>query len=555
MELKNLGQTAASALIHMDIRLEREHWTMFRQKLLGIAAAATLGSAAMLGSTAAYAVKIFDNAPNDRAALEAATENGSFTYAAETLLTSAVTEVAGDSTKYYDVGGSGTVVLSAPADVGADEGDIYLVAVTLDGMVFRTAPTIAVTDGTGSPAFSVATGGAAKDKMVVFRLTGGGLSATASNINVTASYAVSEGGGSATVTLTNQTLAGLGIAGVSGTMTHGPANVIKVESALKETPMANDLTAEVASSFKKFEGGMTVGNLGSITIGINGHRIATDGTGTTAVDGLEDIAATGQTTDTPAAANSSVSFMGNFSFTEKVYVHGDDDCGVEVLAADGSGTGVSAGTDTTLASAADDIRMMEGEGDAAMVTNTTKPVNLDNTPNDANDQLASFTGHLCIMVQGDDTDDMEAPRIPDTDAYTATASYKALTDAASGPMGMQRMLGEIDRDGTTIRMPYLSTNDKFNQRIRIVNRGHDARYEMEFHGTDDEPGMDASGTLDANSITVLSLRTDDVVTPGNGNNTSGTIIVEAQPGMIDVATVQVNRETGNTDTVVYSAGD
>ena len=60
MELKNLGQTAASALIHTDIPLEREHWTMFRNKISGIAAAATLGLAAMLGSTAAHAVKVCD---------------------------------------------------------------------------------------------------------------------------------------------------------------------------------------------------------------------------------------------------------------------------------------------------------------------------------------------------------------------------------------------------------------------------------------------------------------------------------------------------------------
>ena len=53
-----------------------------------------------------------------------------------------------------------------------------------------------------------------------------------------ASLAVSAGGGSATVTLTNPTLAGLNIPGVSGTKTHGPGKVIKIASALKETPKA-----------------------------------------------------------------------------------------------------------------------------------------------------------------------------------------------------------------------------------------------------------------------------------------------------------------------------
>ena len=119
-------------------------------------------------------------------------------------------------------------------------------------------------------------------------------------------------------------------------------------------------------------------------------------------------------------------------------------------------------------------------------------------------------------------------------------------------MGMgTTQLGMIDRDGTTIRLPYLTTNEKFRQRLRIVNRGPMAGYSIDFHGEDDMAGEMAEGTLAANSITMMNLGMDDVVTPGNGNNTSGTLIVEATPGMIDVATVQINRELGTTDTVVY----
>ena len=44
-----------------------------------------------------------------------------------------------------------------------------------------------------------------------------------------------------------------------------------------------------------------------------------------------------------------------------------------------------------------------------------------------------------------------------------------------------------------------------------------------------------------------------IVTPGGGSSTSGTLIIEAQTSMIDVATVQTNRDTGASDTVVYSA--
>ena len=243
---------------------------------------------------------------------------------------------------------------------------------------------------------------------MVFRKTPTGVIDGTSILNLTAQFAISDGGGSATVTLTNQSVAALNIPNVSGTKTHGPAKVIKVASALKETPTMNSLTATVGSGFKKFTGDLTLGNVGSITVGVEGHRIATSGAGLTGVvDGLEDIAGTGQrtvgtATDVP---NSSVSFMGDFSFTSKVFVHGDADCGTET---GGAGTPAT-NTDNTATADEDDIRIMEGTGDDAVVTNTTKAVNLDATPSDATDALASFTGYLCIMVQGDDTDDMVAP--------------------------------------------------------------------------------------------------------------------------------------------------
>ena len=522
MELKNLGQTAASALIHTDIRLEREHWTMFRNKLLGIAAAATLGSAAMLGSTAAYALKIADAAPGDRAALMAA--ESSYTYATETLLSTATTEVDGDSTMYYNI--ADTVVLSAPADVGANPGDSYLVSVTLDGMVFQSAASLA---GAGTGSFRTVVGGAAGDDMVLFRLSSDGvIDASTAILTLTANYAVSAAGGSATLTMTNQTLADLGIDGVDGTEEHS-GNVIKIAPALNEVSMAMNPTADVAADgFMQFLNERTTASLGTLMVGYKDTLYsATTGV---AVAAMTELMSTG-TSGIPAVPDSSVTFSGDFSFASKVFLHGDTDCG----AATSDDHVDATNSDSDEASAETDIRMMDGD----MVMGTTTALN-----------VTAFTAaqYLCIMI---DPEAEDAMRIPATSAYTAMGSYQKIANAAIGPMPMEQTLGMIERNGTTIRLPYLSTNDKFNQRIRIVNRGPEARYDMSFHGADDMAGADASGMLTANEITVLSLRTDDVVMPGNGNNTSGTLIVEAQPGMIDVATVQINRETGNSDTVVY----
>ena len=75
---------------------------------------------------------------------------------------------------------------------------------------------------------------------------------------------------------------------------------------------------------------------------------------------------------------------------------------------------------------------------------------------------------------------------------------------------------------------------------------------MEFHGDGDNGLVDDDAELAANSITVL--KTDEIVEPGmDKKDTSGSLIVEARSGMIDVATVQVNTMDGSSDTVVYIA--
>ena len=497
----------------------------------------------LAASPSAYALKITDQLPASRTALMAAMD--SFTYAAETLLTTAVQDVDGDSTKYYHVEGStdDNLVLSAPADIGATAGDIYVVAVSLNGMVFRTAPVLTGGDNT---MWDVATGGAVGDKQVVYRLSAGSISAATHFLSLSAQFAVTSGGGSAVLSMTNQTLASLPIEDIDGTATHR-GNVIKVAPALKETATPVDLTAEVVSSFKKFTGGLNVGHVGSITVGVEGHLIATGLDAGTAVSNLEDILATALVDNDPP---STIEFMGDFSFTEKVYVHGDGDCGVPVPPATTSG-------DPDESVGGDDIRITEGEDDDEMVTDTTKAVNVDTDSTDTT--TVSATHFLCIMVQGDDVegdDPMEAPRIPDTDAYTVMGSYEDLENAAIGTKPMERMLGEINRDGTTVHIPYMTTYAGYNQRLVLSNRSTtDAPYEITFRPEADvmaEGSSMAEGMLMGNST--VTFRSTDLVTLTGGARTAATIILEAQPKNIDVTSVIVNVESRDTDTVVHHSG-
>ena len=192
--------------------------------------------------------------------------------------------------------------------------------------------------------------------------------------------------------------------------------------------------------------------------------------------------------------------------------------------------------------------MMEGEGDDEVILDTTNPVAVNAFASDTDPER-----FLCITVAQPTEEDADPIVIPETAPYTVTATYEDLASAAFGTEGDTHNLGRIMRDGTTVRLPYLTTNDRFHQRIYIVNRGNDTKYVMTFHGEGDEAGMGAEGTLPGGGVTtILSLRDSDVVTIGPGRTaTSGTIIIEAQPIMIDVATSQINRELGTSDTVVY----
>ena len=89
----------------------------------------------------------------------------------------------------------------------------------------------------------------------------------------------------------------------------------------------------------------------------------------------------------------------------------------------------------------------------------------------------------------------------------------------------------------------------------IVNRGGAADYLFTFDTEDGitaTPGNDAEGTLEANSVTVISLKIDDLVTiTGSHNRAAATLVVEAQVGDIDVLVSQTNMD-GGTDTVTYT---
>ena len=153
--------------------------------------------------------------------------------------------------------------------------------------------------------------------------------------------------------------------------------------------------------------------------------------------------------------------------------------------------------------------------------------------------------YLCIMVDPADEDGM---RIPETAAYTAMGDYAKIEDGAFDPAPMMQTLGAIKRDGTTVRFPYLTTREGYVQRIRIVNRGGEAKYTLDYATNAEAVEGTDEGVLEPGERKVLLVR--DVVEITGSTTTAGTLIVEAEETLIDVATT-VNTADGGIDTVVY----
>ena len=371
---------------------------------------------------------------------------------------------------------------------------------------------------------------------MVYRLTSGGVATTAA-LNLEASFAISGNAGTATMTIRNQTLAGLEIPGVTGTERH-PGTVIKVAPALDEDATAMNATADVAASFKKFLGGMSVATVGSLEVGFETHRHASgDSPGDAVV--LADIIVTAD--DDGGDPQSTVTFMGDFSFASKVYTHGDGDCGVE-----GETDGQSGDPDNVLARTEADLLIRD---DMEMVSDTTKTMAVAVSDEADVDNALTSARYLCIMVQGEDDtsqDGMDAPRIPETGAYTAMGSYTGIENAAIGPKPQEQILGMIGRNGTTVNFPFLTSQTRYNQVLRITNRGSAvARYEFSSSEMD---GVIEDTLMGSGMTTRLLVR--DLIGDGVGE-ASGTLIIEAQPGNIDVALVHVNRDDSSTDTWIY----
>jgi hypothetical protein len=457
---------------------------------------------------AALALGLVSGAVNAQINLtpETGTAFAPFTYATESLQKGQSFKGKGDnsSTTYYRVTGKGGELnLTFEAGTRIGTADTGLLEITLTGMAFEAPPT--------SVGFEVATGGAAGETTVLMRYTATEVLAADGNVVIDLNgsgdevVGITDGHtGGVKVELINATLESVLGSGKARTMVMRPEAVVGKPGVMRTTA-ATSPTARVSQEFMTFneDGSHLAAKVGSLQIALP----------TTAP---KDAATWDDVTlaDLFDGATSMVKLVGDLSFVA--------DGGVELVATDFM-TAATCGTGTDWPIA--DDKMMTG-GLAASTFDTTQ--------------------HICIQVKAD-------MAIPET-SYQIAIDYMPVEDDFVSPIADATVnIGSIERDGTTMHIPFVSTWEGYNHRFMIVNNGPAATYEFTFKSEDGiiaEGGAMASGTL---PMGTTHLRASDIVMLTGGSRTAATFTAVAQKKHIEMSSVLATRDNGATDLSILMA--
>jgi hypothetical protein len=482
---------------------------MLSNKHFGIAAAAMLGSVALLGINAANAVIDVD-----------VDEPTKSMYAKEALIEDQVIP----DTDYYIVGNDSTdnnLHIRVRMDyVATGEESIY-VRYDLTGLVFAAQVVEANIreQGESADVADVVSGGDAGDEWVIVGVdaTGGVELNDELELQLESIGVMVDRSGSIKVALYDT------LDNANSQDSHlkmkSADDVVSVVYGVEHmgSPTEPNPVADVEQDFLMFVEAdphmMDMGNIGGYVVGWKADVRNQDGS------------MVGVLGDLVVVADSDLSIAGNFSVGA---FHLDEmmDCST------------TTGTDRTslVISESDDMAMLEGLTD----------VEQDGADLDGR--------YLCI-----DVEDNEAA-IPVSE-YTASLMLAKATGRAFDPMApAPDLIGRITRNGTTVHIPFVTTHARYAQRIILRNRGDkEIEYTIMVHPEEDNGAMPEmlggnSDMLPAKTTRIL-LTTDVVMFAEGGGNPRGsaTLTANVAPNKISVATSLLNRDDGSTDTMQHEA--
>ena len=352
-------------------------------------------------------------------------------------------------------------------------------------------------------------------------------------INVVNSLAVPAGEGTYTATAS--------VTGTEGIA--GSATIVRVVSGLDASiTAAAPAVADVGTGFLQFLGATAEGE-SVARLGMFHARANASLTGLLAAD------------DGEAADNGDILKAG--ATAVGLTVNGDLSIGAFKIAADTHAAGSTAPN-------------MSNCPDSVATASPTKKTKSDLTvaegaTEEGTASRAAGAYELCVDVNDDGANEtaIEAGK------YTASLMVTGPGAAATPMTVLEDMaIGSIVRNGSSVRVTYLTVNEKYNQRLIIVNRSsRDVEYTLGQFVTEDGTEVEgtdmATGMVGANSQVVMKVRdllsfTDlATIVDSTGSmrevppRTAATVTANAPSGMLAVATTQVNLEDGSTDTVLY----
>jgi hypothetical protein len=284
-------------------------------------------------------------------------------------------------------------------------------------------------------------------------------------------------------------------------------------------------------------------SLGGFEVKVNGAHLAPDGmtldaialTGSTQTP-VEDTLymQTGVAGGTRFYSDAGFAFVSGFRFAGKPDADGGACSGD---APDGSDAGA-----------------VEGDGPGITTSPLTEVEEGEDAP-DSNEVVGGLKAepwYLCVSISNENE-----VEIPQGDYYMDINLAPAMDDMR--PFPPQAATGihvaNIDHDGTTVQIPFVTSYENYTQRIVIVNRNKaDVGFTVTFRAEGDgmiEGDNPYEGMAMGGTTTVVKVA--DLVTLTDPTRASATMTLLAAPNTVDVATTLVNKMDGSTDTVVLDS--
>ena len=543
---------------------------MLSMKTLRVAIV-TMGCALLLGSGLAIAHTIVLDSRD-------AAERIPVPYALETLGSTGSAELTVDRVDYYGLaspvaqaiftGSEAGLTLSVNAErriLSTEE--VYIRVALSDGMVFNAIPTISEAEGT------IISGGAEKS-IAVFQMSDVALNDPIT-VQVDGGLSVAPVAGSYSAMITAHGTPDDAIDGIGArsTVFSGSGSIVNVVSGLDVRVVGGSpAVADVNVGFLWFVGpnaaapNVAQKNLGWFSVAAReftgGINPLDAGDGTT-VDADADLVGAG---GIGIEVEGDLS-VGAFSFIDGSATDEPNSAtGIPDLAtaACPGGDATEAMPDTGTLTDDDGDPLVGEEGEAATATSGSQAFSLGMvgaTPPEAAPAGSHHVYALCVNVDvlGKETNTVPIP----VGDYIGTVSITGPTPGADPQMAATGEIGLIRRNGASVVLPYLTTSEKHNQRLIIVNRGTrdvtiaNIVFTTEA-GTEVELMPTVQAEIDAGLLMIPAkssyvARMDETISiTGDSRRVAAHVAFAATPGALSVATTQVNVSDGSTDTVVYT---